>query len=89
MMSGYIAPASFNFGDSLLLVSIILLGGSGSALGVLPAALLVVVLPEKLQIIQEYRLLLFAVLVILILRFRPDGLLPRTMREYFPGWGRQ
>jgi len=89
MMSGYIAPASFNFGDSLLLVSIILLGGSGSALGVLPAALLVVVLPEKLQIIQEYRLLLFAVLVILILRFRPEGLLPRTMREYFPGWGRQ
>jgi len=89
MMSGYIAPASFNFGDSLLLVSIVLLGGSGSALGVLPAALLVVVLPEKLQIIQEYRLLLFAVLVILILRFRPDGLLPRTMREYFPGWGRQ
>ena len=89
MMSGFIAPASFNFGDSLLLVSIILLGGSGSALGVLPAALLVVVLPEKLQIIQEYRLLLFAVLVILILRFRPEGLLPRTMREYFPGWGRQ
>ena len=89
MMSGYIAPASFNFGDSLLLVSIILLGGSGSALGVLPAALLVVVLPEKLQIIQEYRLLLFAVLVILILRFRPDGLLPRRMREYFPGWSRQ
>ena len=88
MMSGFIAPASFNFGDSLLLVSIILLGGSGNPLGVLPAALLVVVLPEKLQIIQEYRLLLFAVLVILILRFRPDGLLPRKMREYYAGWGR-
>ncbi len=89
MMSGFIAPASFNFGDSLLLVSIVLLGGSGNPLGVLPAALLVVVLPEKLQIIQEYRLLLFAVLVILILRFRPDGLLPRKMREYFPGWSRR
>jgi ABC-type branched-subunit amino acid transport system permease subunit len=89
MMSGFIAPASFNFGDSLLLVSIVLLGGSGNPLGVLPAALLVVVLPEKLQIIQEYRMLLFAVLVILILRFRPDGLLPRKMREYFPGWSRR
>ncbi len=88
MMSGFIAPASFNFGDSLLLVSIVLLGGSGNPLGVLPAALLVVVLPEKLQIIQEYRLLLFAVLVILILRFRPDGLLPRKMREYYADWGR-
>lgn len=88
MMSGYIAPASFNFGDSLLLVSIILLGGIGSPLGILPATLLVVVLPEKLQVIQEYRLLLFAILVILILRFRPDGMLPRKMREYFPGWTR-
>ena len=88
MMSGFIAPASFNFGDSLLLVSIVLLGGSGNPLGVLPAALLVVVLPEKLQFIQEYRLLLFAVLVILILRFRPEGLLPRKMREYYASWGR-
>ncbi|NIO40462.1 MAG: branched-chain amino acid ABC transporter permease [Burkholderiales bacterium] len=88
MMSGFIAPASFNFGDSLLLVSIILLGGSGNPVGVLPAALLVVVLPEKLQVIQEYRFLLFAVLVILILRFRPEGLLPRKMREYYSGWGR-
>jgi ABC-type branched-subunit amino acid transport system permease subunit len=85
-MAGFVAPASFTFGDSLVMVSIVLLGGSGNPLGVIPAALLVVVLPEKLQVIQEYRLLLFAVLVILILRFRPEGLLPRRMREYFPGW---
>jgi ABC-type branched-subunit amino acid transport system permease subunit len=87
-MAGFVAPASFTFGDSLLMVSIVLLGGSGNPLGVIPAALLVVLLPEKLQVIQEYRLLLFAVLVILILRFRPEGLLPRRMREYFPGWRR-
>ncbi len=85
-MAGFVAPASFTFGDSLLMLSIVLLGGSGNPLGVIPAAVLVVVLPEKLQVIQEYRLLLFALLVILILRFRPDGLLPRRMREYFPGW---
>ncbi|MGH8630988.1 MAG: branched-chain amino acid ABC transporter permease [Burkholderiales bacterium] len=85
-MAGFVAPASFTFGDSLLMMSIVLLGGSGNPLGVIPAAVLVVVLPEKLQVIQEYRLLLFALLVILILRFCPDGLLPRRMREYFPGW---
>jgi ABC-type branched-subunit amino acid transport system permease subunit len=87
MMLGYIAPTSFTFADSLILVSIVLLGGSGNPLGVIPAALLVVVLPEKLQVIQEYRFLLFAVLVILILRYRPDGLLPRRPRRYFPGGG--
>ena len=81
-MSGFIAPASFNFSDSLLLVSIVLLGGIGNAVSVLPAAFLVVVLPEKFQFIQEYRLLLFAIVVILILRFRPSGLMPRRLRHY-------
>ncbi|MEO8163893.1 MAG: branched-chain amino acid ABC transporter permease [Betaproteobacteria bacterium] len=84
MMSGYIAPANFTFGDSLILVSIVILGGIGSPLGVILAALLLLVLPEKLQSIQEYRFLLYAILIILILLFRPDGLLPRRLRAYFP-----
>lgn len=88
MMLGYIAPTSFTFGDSLILVSIVILAGSGNPLGVIPATLLVVVLPEKLQLIQEYRFLLFALLVMLILVYRPDGLLPRRLREYFAGWRR-
>lgn len=88
MMLGYIAPTSFTFGDSLILVSIVILAGSGNPLGVIPATLLVVVLPEKLQLIQEYRFLLFALLVMLILIYRPDGLLPRRLREYFAGWRR-
>ncbi len=84
MMSGYIAPNNFTFGDSLILVSIVILGGLGNPRGVVLAALLLLVLPEKLQVIQEYRFLLYALLVILILLFRPDGLLPRRLREYFP-----
>jgi ABC-type branched-subunit amino acid transport system permease subunit len=36
--------------------------------------------------IQEYRFLLFSGLVILILLFRPGGLLPRQVRDYAPGW---
>ena len=85
MMTGFIAPTSFTFGDSLILVSIVILGGLGNALGVIPAALLLLVLPEKLQMIQEYRFLLYALLVIAILLFRPQGLLPRRLRAYFGG----
>jgi ABC-type branched-subunit amino acid transport system permease subunit len=48
------------------------------------AAAFVVMLPEKLQVIQEYRFALYAGLVILILLFRPQGLLPRRMRQYVP-----
>jgi ABC-type branched-subunit amino acid transport system permease subunit len=83
---GFIAPNNFTFADSLVLVSIVLLGGIGNVWGVTVAAAFVVILPEKLQIIQEYRLALYAGLVILILLFRPEGLLPRPLREYLPGW---
>ncbi|HYU69375.1 MAG TPA: branched-chain amino acid ABC transporter permease [Burkholderiales bacterium] len=86
MMTGFVAPNSFTFGDSLILVSILILGGLGNLWGVALAASIVVVLPEKLQALQEYRLLLYALLVIGILLFRPDGLLPRRAREYLPGW---
>jgi ABC-type branched-subunit amino acid transport system permease subunit len=82
---GFIAPNNFTFGDSLILVSIVLLGGIGNPWGVAAAAAFVVILPEKFQVIQEYRFLLYAGLVILILLFRPEGLLPRRLRDYVPG----
>lgn len=85
MMIAFIAPTNFTFADSLIMVSIVLLGGIGNPWGVVAAAAIVIVLPEKLQVIQEYRFLLFALLVILILRFRPEGLLPRGLRQYVPG----
>lgn len=88
MMTGFVAPAAFTIAESLMFVSIVILGGIGNPLGILPAAVLVVVLPEKLQFIQEYRYLLFSGFVILILLFKPGGLLPRPPRRYFPTWGR-
>jgi len=86
MMTGFVAPNSFTFGDSLILVSIVLLGGIGNPWGLTVATAIVIMLPEKLQFIQEYRLLLYAGLVILILLFRPGGLMPRQVRDYLPGW---
>ena len=85
MMTGFVAPNAFTFGDSLILVSIVILGGLGNPWGLSVAAAIVLMLPEKLQFIQEYRLLLYAGLVILILLFKPDGLMPRQVRNYFPG----
>jgi ABC-type branched-subunit amino acid transport system permease subunit len=88
-MTGFVAPQSYTLAESLILVSIVILGGLGNAAGVLPAAALVLVLPEKLQVIQEYRFLLFSLFVILVLLFRPQGLFPRGLRAYVPGWGRK
>ncbi|MDP9122583.1 MAG: branched-chain amino acid ABC transporter permease, partial [Acidobacteriota bacterium] len=77
---GFIAPNNFTFGESLVFVSIVLLGGIGNTLGLPLAAAIVVLLPEKLQLIQEYRYLLYAVLVMAMLLFRPAGLFPRRLR---------
>ena len=86
MVVGFVAPTSFTFADSLILVSIVLLGGIGNMWGLVLATAIVVIVPEKLQAIQEYRFLLYAAMVMLMLLFRPEGLLPRPVRDYFPGW---
>jgi ABC-type branched-subunit amino acid transport system permease subunit len=86
MVGGFVAPNNYTFADSLILVSILLLGGIGNPWGLVVATFIVVVVPEKLQTIQEYRFLLYAVLVIVVLLFKPEGLLPRPVRRYFPGW---
>jgi ABC-type branched-subunit amino acid transport system permease subunit len=86
MVGGFVAPNNYTFADSLILVSILLLGGIGNPWGLVVATIIVVVVPEKLQTIQEYRFLLYALMVIAVLLFRPEGLLPRPVRRYFPGW---
>jgi len=85
-VGGFVQPNNYTFADSLILVSILLLGGIGNPWGVAVATIIVVVIPEKLQVIQEYRFLLYAAMVIMVLLFRPDGLLPRPLRSYVPGW---
>ena len=85
MVGSFVAPNNYTFADSLILVSILLLGGIGNPWGLIVATIIVVVVPEKLQTIQEYRFLLYAALVVVVLLFRPEGLLPRPVRRYFPG----
>src|SRR6266478_4343772 len=80
-MIGFIAPNNYTFAESLVLVSVLLLGGIGNPWGLSLAAAIVIVVPEKLQVIQEYRFLMFATLVVLVLLFRPAGLLPRPLRR--------
>jgi ABC-type branched-subunit amino acid transport system permease subunit len=86
MVGGFVAPNNYTFADSLVFVSILLLGGIGNPWGVVVATIIVVIIPEKLQTLQEYRFLLYALMVTAILLFRPQGLMPRRVRRYFPEW---
>ncbi|OGG97537.1 MAG: hypothetical protein A2508_08035 [Candidatus Lambdaproteobacteria bacterium RIFOXYD12_FULL_49_8] len=80
--SSYINPASFSFHESAIILSIVVLGGMGSVLGVVLAAVLLILLPEYLRFLQEYRMVIFGVLMVLTMIFKPDGLVPNA-RPYY------
>ncbi|MFQ5839895.1 MAG: branched-chain amino acid ABC transporter permease [Candidatus Methylomirabilales bacterium] len=82
VMVGFIAPANFTFGDSLIMVSIVILGGLDSIPGVLVAAMLLILLPERFRFLHEYRLFLYGVAIVTMLLVRPHGLWPSGIRRY-------
>ncbi|MCD6043914.1 MAG: transporter ATP-binding protein, partial [Burkholderiales bacterium] len=73
-LNGYVSPSSFPFVQSILLVLAVLVGGSGTALGPVLGALIVVLLPELVSGLAEYRLLAFGVLMLAVLRLAPLGI---------------
>lgn len=81
-MIGFISPPNFTLTISLLIISIVLLGGSDNIIGVLVGALILVLVPEKLRVITEYRVMIYGLLIVLILIFRPKGLIPFKERLY-------
>jgi branched-chain amino acid transport system ATP-binding protein len=73
-LQGYISPSSFPFLQSILLLFGVMIGGAGSALGPIIGALLIVLLPELLSDLAEYRLLAFGLLLFAVLRVAPNGI---------------
>ncbi|MCG8612944.1 MAG: high-affinity branched-chain amino acid ABC transporter permease LivM, partial [Pseudomonadales bacterium] len=73
---GFISPESFTFIESAIILAIVVLGGMGSQLGVILAAVLMTVLPELAREFQEYRMLLFGLMMVLMMIWRPQGLVP-------------
>ncbi|MFZ1151232.1 MAG: branched-chain amino acid ABC transporter permease [Xanthobacteraceae bacterium] len=70
----FIVPDSFGFLVSVTLMAMVVIGGTGSTLGVVAAAIVLTLLPEAFRFINEYRLLIFGGLLMLVVRFAPDGL---------------
>jgi ABC-type branched-subunit amino acid transport system permease subunit len=79
---GFISPPNFVFDRSLVMVSIVILGGMDNVFGIIVAAILLITLPEKLRVIQEYRFLIYGLLLVIMLIFKPRGLLPFVPRDY-------
>ncbi|MGM0453792.1 MAG: branched-chain amino acid ABC transporter permease [Thermodesulfobacteriota bacterium] len=78
----FISPESFSFWESVVMFMIVILGGSGSIPGVLLGAFLIIGLPEAFQGLQQYRMLLFGLALVIMMIFRPQGILPPKPHSY-------
>ena len=76
-----VSPDSYQFLESAFLLAAVVLGGMGTVGGVLLGAVVLKLLPEKLRFFSENRLLLFGLLLVLMMRFRPEGLVANRRRK--------
>jgi branched-chain amino acid transport system permease protein len=87
---GFISPESFSFIESATILAIVVLGGMGSQIGVVIAAIVLILLPELGREFAQFRMLLFGAAMVLIMGWRPRGLMARrepTIRLHGHGRG--
>ena len=72
---GFVSPESFVFLESAVILAIVVLGGLGSQIGIVLAAVVLIGLPEFFRELQDYRMLVFGIGMVLIMIWRPGGLL--------------
>jgi len=78
----FVNPASFTFLESAIILSIVVLGGMGSIIGVIVGALILILLPEYLRALSEYRMLAFGAILVIMMVFKPDGVISNVRRSY-------
>jgi branched-chain amino acid transport system permease protein len=83
---GFVNPTSFTFIESAMILAIVVLGGLGSITGVVIAALVLTILPEVLREFATFRVLAFGVVMVLMMIWRPRGLM-RIVRPRFSHGG--
>ena len=89
-MSEFISPESFPFFQSILFLLVVMIGGADRVFGPLVGALIVVLLPELLSWLAQYRLLFVGLLLLVVLRLAPDGFVGLVSRFLAkPGDGRR
>ena len=77
----FIAPEMFTLNVSILILSCVVFGGIGNIWGVVVGAIILGYLPDRIRFISDARLLVFGIVLVVVMNFRPDGLLPRKKRE--------
>ncbi|MDQ7796558.1 MAG: branched-chain amino acid ABC transporter permease, partial [Spirochaetia bacterium] len=78
----YINPDSFTLWESIIILMAVVIGGTGSIPGAIGGAILLKLLPEYFRALAQYRMLIYGIAMILVIIFKPDGLIPRKRKQY-------
>ncbi|MDQ0314473.1 branched-chain amino acid ABC transporter ATP-binding protein/permease [Amorphus orientalis] len=81
-MSGFISPESFPFFESILFLLVVMIGGADTILGPVIGAIIVVLLPEVFASLAEYRLLFVGILLLVVLRLAPRGIVGSVLARW-------
>lgn len=79
---GYISPENFNMNTSLQVLGMVIMGGMDNIIGVGIGAFILSVAPEKLRSLADFRMLATGIIIILMLMFRPSGIIKQQIRYY-------
>jgi branched-chain amino acid transport system permease protein len=78
----FINPASFTIWESIIILCIVVLGGMGSIVGVITGAMVLILMPEYMRAFQQYRMLIFGAVLVLMMIFRPNGMITAVRKKY-------
>lgn len=78
----FVYPDDFTFMESAMILSIVVLGGMGSIVGVVVGAFVLILLPEYLRAFSDLRMLIFGAIMVVMMVFRPQGIVGRPRRTY-------
>jgi len=78
----FINPDSFTLWESIMILMAVVIGGTGSIPGTIAGALILKLLPEYFRALSQYRMLIYGVAMIVIIIFKPEGLIPRNRKKY-------
>lgn len=78
----FINPASFTVWQSIIVLSCVVLGGMGSIPGAIIGALVLILVPEYLRAFSDYRMLMFGAVLVIMMVFRPSGLIRKKRKAY-------
>lgn len=81
----FVSPESFTFMESVLILSMIIVGGLGNTYGAIAGAFILALLPEILREVQSYRMLILGIALVLLMIFRPQGILGGLKGVHFRG----